>query len=157
MRVWPVYHEGWQFGCCGTPFGVGDHVAWYLALRSDLPGFEAVEVTLDGASVARVHVSGAGREEVELHAGGVRAWWDGPAGVRRGVLTEELHDRPSADVATEGVVRRIRRVRQRRVWLERHGMRGPSGEPIALSDISHSDEVGYGDDVMGLIADLSVS
>ncbi|MFA9272992.1 MAG: DUF6578 domain-containing protein [Baekduiaceae bacterium] len=157
MRTWPVYVEDWQLGCCGTPFGVGDRVAWYLALRSDLSGFEAVEVELENATVTRVHVSGAGREEVELHVGGVRAWWEGPSGARRGVLTEEHHDRLTAEVATEGIVRRIRTVRQRFVWSERHGAHAPSGDPIGLSDISHSDAMGRDAAVTGVIADLLVS
>ncbi len=151
-----MYVQRWQLECCGTPFGVGDEVAWSLTLRPDMPGFEAVEVTLDGATVVRVHASGAGREEVELHLGGVRAWWDGPVGTRRGVLAEERHDQPAAKTATEGVVRRIRTVRQRFVWSDRHGAHAPSGDPIALADISHSDAMGHDPAVTGVIADLMV-
>lgn len=157
MQTWPVYIEAWQLHCCGDPFAIGDEVAWHLVLRSDLRGFELVEVELSTAEVVRVHGNGGGREEVELHAAGVHAWWEGPAGARRGVLAEEHHDRPTAQVPTEGVVRRIRAVRQQYVWSETHGALVPSREPVALTDIPRSDALPYDDAVTGVIADLVVS
>ncbi|MWA10766.1 DUF6578 domain-containing protein [Streptomyces sp. BA2] len=30
MALWNVMYEDWQMECCGTPFSVGDEVAWQL-------------------------------------------------------------------------------------------------------------------------------
>ncbi|KOV71043.1 DUF6578 domain-containing protein [Streptomyces sp. MMG1121] len=30
MPLMKVFYEDWQMGCCGTPFAVGDEVAWKL-------------------------------------------------------------------------------------------------------------------------------
>jgi hypothetical protein len=151
-----VYVQDWQQQCCGTPFAVGDRVSWHLAFDQDLSGFEAVEATLDRAEVVRVHVSADGHEEVELRIGGLSAWWEGPVGVRRGLLREEHHDRAAARAATEGVVRRIREVRQTFVWSETHAAWAPSGAPVALTDIASSEAMGCDRDVTGMIADLEV-
>ena len=32
MGFWQVFYESWQMECCGTPFSVGDEVAWPLLL-----------------------------------------------------------------------------------------------------------------------------
>ena len=30
MALWNVMYDDWQMECCGTPFSVGDEVAWQL-------------------------------------------------------------------------------------------------------------------------------
>ncbi|GAA1919219.1 hypothetical protein GCM10009837_50570 [Streptomyces durmitorensis] len=30
MALWNVLYDDWQMECCGTPFSVGDEVAWQL-------------------------------------------------------------------------------------------------------------------------------
>ncbi|CAM5238037.1 hypothetical protein SALBM135S_00682 [Streptomyces alboniger] len=33
--VWKVWYEDWQMECCGTPFAVGDEVAWPLMITEE--------------------------------------------------------------------------------------------------------------------------
>ncbi|MFJ7148008.1 DUF6578 domain-containing protein [Streptomyces sp. NPDC100445] len=35
MALTRVFYEDWQMECCGTPFAVGDEVAWPLAVHGD--------------------------------------------------------------------------------------------------------------------------
>ncbi|MFE0102191.1 DUF6578 domain-containing protein [Streptomyces sp. NPDC059009] len=40
MALWHVMYDDWQMECCGTPFSVGDEVAWQLFLREPVEGFD---------------------------------------------------------------------------------------------------------------------
>ncbi|MFJ8779143.1 DUF6578 domain-containing protein [Streptomyces sp. NPDC102476] len=35
LGLWHVFYADWQMECCGTPFSVGDEVAWPLLLRAE--------------------------------------------------------------------------------------------------------------------------
>lgn len=58
MAMWHVMYDSWQMECCGTPFSVGDDVAWPLALyeRADLGAaaadWEPFFSRLDGSAEA---------------------------------------------------------------------------------------------------------
>jgi hypothetical protein len=69
MDVWPVFLQDWQIECCGSPFSVGDEVAWTLGLYDSvepLPDEYFVTLEVDPANVAQ--------------AGGLTAAWDGRGG-----------------------------------------------------------------------------
>lgn len=156
MTIWPVYVEAWQLHCCGLPFAIGDPVAWHLRLSDDMPGFEAATVELAGAEVVRVHVSSRAREEVELRAGRLHAWWEGAARARRGVLTEEHHDREAARVPTCGIVRRIRAVSVECAWSEVHRAYAPRFESVRMRDLVASSGLPAEASVTGLLVDLEL-
>ncbi|MEU3736011.1 MULTISPECIES: DUF6578 domain-containing protein [unclassified Streptomyces] len=40
MTLWDVMYDDWQMECCGTPFSVGDEVAWQLEGGPDLYSVE---------------------------------------------------------------------------------------------------------------------
>jgi len=97
--ILPVLVESLQLQCCGTPFAVGDRVAWTLRF---LPGAGAESETLEvlvepGASVVRL-----GGACLALRD-------DGPSGTVRGAVMEDHHGGvPEGHAATDGTVRRIR-------------------------------------------------
>ncbi|WP_225830891.1 DUF6578 domain-containing protein [Streptomyces sp. NK08204] len=55
MALMRVFYQDWQMGCCGTPFSVGEEVAWRL-------------VPLDGQQLRDGHCYGA-EAWVENHGG----------------------------------------------------------------------------------------
>jgi hypothetical protein len=88
----PVVAELWQFGCCGTPFTVGDEVEWTLRFGEpfDWLNEETIVTTLDGRAEAF--------EErfTVLRSGGLTAFWEGSGKSHgavqvRGLLREDHH------------------------------------------------------------------
>jgi hypothetical protein len=116
MPTWPIFIEEWQFACCGTPFAVGETVAWQLRLIADWPrrigwpddmfvDVRAAEV-LDELRPTLATAEGP-RVGIELPLPGM-------GDVVHGALLEDHHDYIPHDLpTTAGVVRRIRVVTQR--------------------------------------------
>ncbi|MGW2960161.1 DUF6578 domain-containing protein [Streptomyces sp. NPDC001220] len=77
LRVLKVFYEDWQMECCGTPFAVGDEVAWKLvAYRAEARregvgyGAEAWVENHGGPdhpTAGRVRAVGLVREEYRFH------------------------------------------------------------------------------------------
>jgi hypothetical protein len=140
-----VLVDGWQFGCCADPPGVGDEVAWRLEWRDYLATVlgPAPRTTMtlpvrrlppppasDRASVA-VPARGAVEETVPAIAelGNLTVYWPSPVPMPAtvtidGVLHEDHHiDIPVEVPRTPGVIRRVRvvswqyeRDAQQRYW-----------------------------------------
>ncbi|MET8471047.1 DUF6578 domain-containing protein [Streptomyces sp. NPDC006422] len=57
MTMWNVWYDDWQMECCGTPFSVGDEVAWPLRPQNgEDPGEFRVETHGDDWPVTRGRV-----------------------------------------------------------------------------------------------------
>ncbi|MFE0178659.1 DUF6578 domain-containing protein [Streptomyces sp. NPDC059002] len=133
-RVWQVLYADWQMECCGTPFAVGDEVAWPLLVQTEgVQEWEAEFSTIEGAVVALDSLPGEWSEEDEgayedegedfedavepsvVRAHGVTVpWnrarpWPGRAGLT-GLLSVERHGGRWPD--TVGTVRAIHVVTQ---------------------------------------------
>lgn len=140
MPEWPVYVDGWQLQCCGSPFAVGDNVEWTLMLSSDrtLPSKLVVEFsgTVEHAA-SDEDLSGYVVGSGELHA-----WVEGAQAERefeaRGALREDHHGGiPGGVPPTRGTVRRIQMVTRPYVRADERMWIPKSGE-VELRDLSQS-------------------
>ncbi|KUL53457.1 DUF6578 domain-containing protein [Streptomyces sp. NRRL S-1521] len=72
--VWKVLYEDWQMECCGTPFAVGDEVAWPLRLDEECrdPAWAADLSDLEGPVEALAGIEGdrSDAEDFEADDGG---------------------------------------------------------------------------------------
>ncbi|MGV2917995.1 DUF6578 domain-containing protein [Streptomyces alfalfae] len=72
--VWKVLYEDWQMECCGTPFAVGDEVAWPLRLDEECrdPAWAADLSDLEGPVEALAGIEGdrSYGEDFEADGGG---------------------------------------------------------------------------------------
>ncbi|MFJ2769982.1 DUF6578 domain-containing protein [Streptomyces sp. NPDC087300] len=101
-RVWKVSYADWQMECCGTPFAVGDEVAWPLLVLKDAGrGWEEEFSEIEGRVVALDPEDDGGDEEPCEEAAVVRAhgvtvpWNHAPPWPERttlrGLLSVERH------------------------------------------------------------------
>ncbi|MFD8814822.1 DUF6578 domain-containing protein [Streptomyces sp. NPDC059627] len=77
MRLLKVFYEDWQMECCGTPFSVGDEVAWKLVAygaeaRRENAGYGAETWVEnhggpDRPTTGRVHAVALVHEEYRFH------------------------------------------------------------------------------------------
>jgi hypothetical protein len=137
--VLPVLVESWQHECCGEDFAVGDTVAWRLLLAGHLEG------ELGWPEELLVEFAAGGRREsgdllIVTVEGGVQLAVDPSAvlggAVVRGGLVEEHHGGVPDEVRpVEGVVRRLRVVRQRH-RRERGREWAPVAGAVELYDVT---------------------
>ncbi|MER5973994.1 DUF6578 domain-containing protein [Streptomyces sp. NPDC002055] len=79
MAIWKIHYPSWEMECCGTPFSVGDEVAWIVQLESpdDLtPGlWDDCYSEVEGVLHPLTGEDGPG---AVLRAGGLTALWAAP-------------------------------------------------------------------------------
>jgi hypothetical protein len=167
MPVFPVFVEDWQHECCGEPFGVGDTVAWRLGLGHDPDGMWGWpdEMLVELRPTGRRE---SGEQYIVTLASGLQVAVGRSAvtegGVVRGTLTEDHHGVVPDEVRpVEGVVRRLRVVRQRKRRHDRSWT--PVAGAVELRDVrtmpdafeSFDPEARESWTELGALADLEVA